>query len=76
MKIRSNLLKTKNNYNLVVMLYNDRVVEGSAPLDWVSIDDKGEIKTTEVEIDAEQFSVLNYKVIASDSSSSQEETVS
>jgi hypothetical protein len=39
---------------------------GESPIEWVTINAKGEIRTTEVAIDAETYTLLEYKVIASD----------
>ena len=48
---------------------------GESPIEWVGINVKGEIRTTEVAIDAEQFPLLEYKVIASDSELTEEAIV-
>lgn len=46
-----------------------------SPIEWVKINNKGEISATDVAIDAEQFTQLEYKVIASDDEQKTEEIV-
>jgi hypothetical protein len=53
---------------------HDRSV-GESPIEWVEINVKGEIRTTDVAIDAEQFTQLEYKVIASDGTLSKDANV-